>query len=139
MSLRLESISQLFEEHRDAGELGKAEAVGGVVLPANKELSFPLQPGKEALHKPALFERSRPPCVRPMVSAMFTIFMSRTLTSGREAMSAHVLVDLSDGQHILNDLQALLRERFGIEHTTVQLESDRSTLIHISPGIEGKT
>ncbi len=53
-------------------------------------------------------------------------------------MSAHVLVDLSDGQHILNDLQALLRERFGIEHTTVQLESDRSTLIHISPGIEGK-
>ena len=63
-----------------------------------------------------------------------------TLTSGKEAMSAHVLVDdLSDGQHILNDLQALLRERFGIEHTTVQLESDRSTLIHISPGIEGKT
>ena len=135
MSLRLESISQLFEEHRDAGELGKAEEVGGVVLPANKELSFPLQPGKEALHKPAMFERSRPPCVRPMVSAMFTIFMSRTLTSGREAMSAHVLVDLSDGQHILNDLQTLLRERFNIEHTTVQLESDRSPLIKVSPGV----
>ncbi len=58
-----------------------------------------------------------------------------TLTSGKEAMSAHVLVDdLSDGQHILKDLQALLRERFGIEHTTVQLESDRSSLIRISPG-----
>ncbi len=58
-----------------------------------------------------------------------------TLTSGKEAMSAHVLVDdLSDGQHILKDLQALLLERFGIEHTTVQVESDRSPLIRISPG-----
>ncbi len=62
-----------------------------------------------------------------------------TLTSGKEAMSAHVLVDdLSDGQHILNDLQALLRERFGIEHTTVQLENDRSSLIRISPGSNHK-
>lgn len=60
-----------------------------------------------------------------------------TLTSGKEAMSAHVLVeDLSDGQHILKDLQVLLRERFGIEHTTVQLESDRSSLLQISPGIK---
>ena len=43
-----------------------------------------------------------------------------TLTSGKEALSAHVLVDdLSDGQHVLKDLQILLRERFGIEHTTV--------------------
>lgn len=51
-------------------------------------------------------------------------------------MSAHVLVDdLSDGQHILNDLQTLLRERFNIEHTTVQLESDRSPLIKVSPGV----
>ena len=59
-----------------------------------------------------------------------------TLTSGKEAMSAHVLVDdLSDGQHILNDLQTLLRERFNIEHTTVQLESDRSPLIKVSPGV----
>ena len=59
-----------------------------------------------------------------------------TLTSGKEAMSAHVLVeDLSDGQHILKDLQALLLERFGIDHTTVQLESDRSPLITISPGV----
>ncbi len=62
-----------------------------------------------------------------------------TLTSGKEAMSAHVLVeDLSDGQHILKDLQALLRERFGIEHTTVQLESDRSSLLRISPGSNHK-
>ena len=62
-----------------------------------------------------------------------------TLTSGKEAMSAHVLVDdLSDGQHILKVLQALLRERFDIEHTTVQLESDRSSLLRISPGSNHK-
>jgi cobalt-zinc-cadmium efflux system protein len=56
-----------------------------------------------------------------------------TLTSGRDALSAHVLVDdLSDGQHVLGDLQALLRERFGIEHVTIQLESDRSPLIQVA-------
>jgi cobalt-zinc-cadmium efflux system protein len=33
-----------------------------------------------------------------------------TLTSGRDALSAHVLVeDLSDGQHVLGDLEAGLR------------------------------
>ena len=56
-----------------------------------------------------------------------------TLTSGREALSAHVLVeDLADGQHVLGDLQALLRQRFGIEHVTIQLESDRSPLIQVA-------
>jgi cobalt-zinc-cadmium efflux system protein len=56
-----------------------------------------------------------------------------TLTSGREALSAHVLVeDLSDGQHVLGDLQTLLRQRFGIEHVTIQLESDRSPLIQVA-------
>lgn len=55
-----------------------------------------------------------------------------TLTSGKEALSAHVLVDdLADGQHILLDLQHLLRERFGIEHTTIQLETHRSPLVQI--------
>ena len=55
-------------------------------------------------------------------------------------MSGHVLVDdFSDGQHILEDLRTLLRERFGIDHTTVQLESDRSPLIRISPGSDHKT
>lgn len=47
-------------------------------------------------------------------------------------MSAHVLVDdLADGQHILGDLRQLLRERFGIEHATLQLESERSPLVQI--------
>ena len=63
-----------------------------------------------------------------------------TLTSGKEAMSAHILVDdLSDGQHVLKDLQELLRQRFGIEHTTVQLESDRSPLLKILPTLEGRS
>lgn len=55
-----------------------------------------------------------------------------TLTSGKEAMSAHVLVDdLPDGQHIQSDLQQLLRQRFAIKHTTLQLESDRSPVFQI--------
>jgi len=48
-----------------------------------------------------------------------------TLTSGKEAMSSHVIVDdLTAGDRILHDLHKLLHERFGIEHTTIQLESE---------------
>ena len=48
-----------------------------------------------------------------------------TLTSGKEAMSSHVVVDdLAAGDRILRDLHKLLHERFGIEHTTIQLESE---------------
>jgi hypothetical protein len=39
--------------------------------------------------------------------------------------------DLADGQHILGDLRQLLRERFGIDHTTIQLETDRSPVLQI--------
>jgi cobalt-zinc-cadmium efflux system protein len=47
-----------------------------------------------------------------------------TLTSGREALSAHVLVDdLADGQQVLEGLETLLRNRFGIDHSTLQLET----------------
>ena len=52
-----------------------------------------------------------------------------TLTSGRDALSAHVRVDdLADGRHVLGDLQQLLHDRFGIEHVTIQLESDAPLL-----------
>ena len=52
-----------------------------------------------------------------------------TLTSGRDALSAHVRVDdLADGRHVLGDLQQLLRDRFGIEHVTIQLGSDEPLL-----------
>jgi cobalt-zinc-cadmium efflux system protein len=46
-----------------------------------------------------------------------------TLTSGKEAMSSHVVVDdLTAGDRILRELHRLLHEDFGIEHTTIQLE-----------------
>jgi cobalt-zinc-cadmium efflux system protein len=52
-----------------------------------------------------------------------------TLTSGRDALSAHVRVDdLADGRHVLGDLQQLLHDRFGIEHVTIQLESEEPLL-----------
>ena len=55
-----------------------------------------------------------------------------TLTSGKEAMSSHVVVDdLTAGDRILRDLHKLLHERFGIEHTTLQLESER--LVQLLP------
>jgi cobalt-zinc-cadmium efflux system protein len=55
-----------------------------------------------------------------------------TLTSGKEAMSSHVVVDdLSAGDRILRQLHTLLHERFGIEHTTIQLEVE--PLVQIAP------
>jgi len=47
-----------------------------------------------------------------------------TLTSGKDAMSAHVVVeDRATGDRITTDLHDLLHERFGVEHTTIQIES----------------
>jgi len=47
-----------------------------------------------------------------------------TLTSGKEAMSGHVVVEnLTEGDRIIRDLHSLLHDRFGVEHTTIQLES----------------
>ena len=47
-----------------------------------------------------------------------------TLTSGKYAMSGHVGVgDPRQGNEILRRLHAMLHEQFGIEHTTIQLES----------------
>ena len=63
-----------------------------------------------------------------------------TLTSGKEALSAHVLVeDPSDIQHVLGDLQHLLKDRFRIEHPTLQLETDRSPLVQIGASREKRT
>jgi hypothetical protein len=47
--------------------------------------------------------------------------------------------DLADGQHVLGDLRALLQDRFGIEHVTIQLESDRSPLVQITPRGESRS
>jgi Co/Zn/Cd efflux system component len=70
-----------------------------------------------------------------MAYAIHTICTSGL--SPNETMRAHVLVDdLTDGQHIVRALQGLLGTRFGIEHTTIQLESHRSPLLKINPGLE---
>jgi len=46
-----------------------------------------------------------------------------TITTGLDAMSGHVIVDdLSRGAETLSRLNAVLSERFGITHTTFQLE-----------------
>lgn len=52
---RLEPISKFFQEHGDAGKLHKPGEVGAVVLPANEEAPFPLEPGKEAFDEPPSF------------------------------------------------------------------------------------
>ena len=60
---RVEPISKLLEEHRDAGELHKPEEVGGIVLPANQEAPFPLEPGKEPFDEPAALVAPQMPTV----------------------------------------------------------------------------
>jgi cobalt-zinc-cadmium efflux system protein len=55
-----------------------------------------------------------------------------TLTSGREAMSAHVVVaDVRESERLLEALHAVLHARFGIDHTTIQLETEPSPLLRI--------
>jgi cobalt-zinc-cadmium efflux system protein len=46
-----------------------------------------------------------------------------TLTSGFDAMSAHLVVaDVSQGVQIIRAARVLMKERFGIEHVTLQIE-----------------
>jgi cobalt-zinc-cadmium efflux system protein len=60
-----------------------------------------------------------------------------TLTSGREAMSAHVVVrDVRESERLLDALHAVLHTRFGIDHTTIQLETEPPALLKIkAPGV----
>src|SRR3954451_15110141 len=54
------------------------------------------------------------------------------VTSGFPALSAHVLVGVQDDCHKARaDLEALLHERFGIEHTTLQVEHVGGDLLAI--------
>jgi cobalt-zinc-cadmium efflux system protein len=60
-----------------------------------------------------------------------------TLTSGREAMSAHVVVSPgADPQKLLDELHVILHTRFGIDHTTIQIDLE-SPLIQITPRAGG--
>jgi cobalt-zinc-cadmium efflux system protein len=55
-----------------------------------------------------------------------------TLTSGREAMSAHVVVhDVGESERLLEELHQVLHARFGIDHTTIQLETEPPTVLQI--------
>jgi cobalt-zinc-cadmium efflux system protein len=55
-----------------------------------------------------------------------------TLTSEREAMSAHVVVDdMRDSERLLETLHAVLHARFGIDHTTIQLETAPPAVLRI--------
>jgi cobalt-zinc-cadmium efflux system protein len=57
-----------------------------------------------------------------------------TLTSGREAMSAHVEVERgSPPARILDELHLILHARFGIDHTTIQIETESPALLQITP------
>jgi cobalt-zinc-cadmium efflux system protein len=56
------------------------------------------------------------------------------VTSGFPALSAHVLVgDDSDCHAARRGLESLLAERFGIEHTTLQVDHAGGDLLHIEP------
>lgn len=47
------------------------------------------------------------------------------VTSGVSTLSAHVVVNGREDFHrVLNELEAILRERFNVEHTTIQLETE---------------
>jgi cobalt-zinc-cadmium efflux system protein len=57
-----------------------------------------------------------------------------TLTSGRDAMSVHVVVEAgAPHDKILEDLHLILHARFGIDHTTIQIETEPASLIQITP------
>jgi cobalt-zinc-cadmium efflux system protein len=48
-----------------------------------------------------------------------------SITSGINALSAHILIEdqrVSEGTRIINELNELLRDKFNINHTTLQLE-----------------
>jgi cobalt-zinc-cadmium efflux system protein len=55
-----------------------------------------------------------------------------TLTSGREAMSAHVVVlDVRESERLLEALHNVLHTRFGIDHTTIQVETEPPAVLQI--------
>jgi len=56
-----------------------------------------------------------------------------TLSGSRVALSAHVVVrDLANWDQTLHALQRLLRERFGIEHVTLQPESPAASAVRVA-------
>jgi cobalt-zinc-cadmium efflux system protein len=63
-----------------------------------------------------------------------------TLTSGRDAMSAHVVVDdMRESDRLLEELHRVLHARFGVDHTTIQLERDPQGALRIKRPVAGGT
>jgi cobalt-zinc-cadmium efflux system protein len=61
-----------------------------------------------------------------------------TITSGFPALSAHVIAEPgADHDRILHELEALVRQRFQIRHTTLQIDRDHSELVQLRPRAEG--
>src|SRR5205823_12872050 len=57
------------------------------------------------------------------------------ITSGFPALQAHVLVGADSDCHAARrDMEALLHERFGLEHTTLQVDHAGGDLLSIEPG-----
>jgi cobalt-zinc-cadmium efflux system protein len=58
------------------------------------------------------------------------------VTSGFPALSAHVLVPAGSDCHAKRrELDRLLHDRFGIEHTTLQVAHENGELLHLeTPG-----
>jgi cobalt-zinc-cadmium efflux system protein len=55
-----------------------------------------------------------------------------TITSGFPALAAHVLVGRDVDCHLKRlELETMLRERFGLEHTTLQVDHERGELLQI--------
>jgi cobalt-zinc-cadmium efflux system protein len=63
-------------------------------------------------------------CSEPHVREVHELHLW-TVTSDFEALAAHVVVDpASDRDLVRRRLELTLRERFGIEHTTLQMEEE---------------
>ena len=57
-----------------------------------------------------------------------------TVTAGFPALSAHVLVGQEEDCHaIRRELETILHQRFGIDHTTLQVEHSQDELLSIRP------
>lgn len=55
-----------------------------------------------------------------------------TITSSLDALSAHVVVPVGeDRDAVLDRLQQLLRDRYGIDHVTLQIVEDRSDRVQV--------
>jgi cobalt-zinc-cadmium efflux system protein len=58
------------------------------------------------------------------------------VTSGFPALSAHVLVGAESNCHLARrNMEAMLHERFGLDHTTLQVDHSGGELLEIEPAV----